>query len=60
MAYSLEKKKVFMQQPPGFQNPTKPTHFCQLHKSLYGLKQAPRAWREKLQGAFSSLGFIGS
>ncbi|KAM1068392.1 hypothetical protein ACFX2A_000368 [Malus domestica] len=58
MAFYL--KNVFMQQPSGFQDPTKPTHVCHLHKSLYGLKQAPRAWYEKLQGALSSMGFIGS
>ncbi|KAB2625605.1 pentatricopeptide repeat-containing protein [Pyrus ussuriensis x Pyrus communis] len=47
-----------MQQPPGFQDPSKPNHVCQLHKSLYGLKQAPRAWYDKLHAALHSLGFV--
>lgn len=31
-------ESVFMQQPPDFEDPAKPTHVCQLHKSLSGLK----------------------
>ncbi|CAN6707056.1 unnamed protein product [Malus baccata var. baccata] len=46
--------------PPGFEDSTKPTYVCQLHKSLYGLKQAPRAWYEKLHTALFSMGFTGS
>ncbi|KAM1659561.1 hypothetical protein COP2_002715 [Malus domestica] len=53
-------ESVFMQQPPGFADSTKPHHVCQLHKSLYGLKQAPRAWYDKLHAALASLGFVGS
>lgn len=51
---------VFMVQPPGFQDPSRPTHVCKLRKSLYGLKQAPRAWFDKLFHALLSLGFSQS
>lgn len=37
------KEIVYLRQPLGFVEPTKPHHLCLLHKSLYGLKQAPRA-----------------
>ncbi|KAB2632865.1 hypothetical protein D8674_029112 [Pyrus ussuriensis x Pyrus communis] len=37
------KEDVYMVQPPGFVDQSKPTHVCKLQRSLYGLKQAPRA-----------------
>ena len=35
-------EQVFMTQPPGFVDPSKPNFVCKLTKALYGLKQAPR------------------
>jgi hypothetical protein len=49
-----------MAQPPGFVDPTFPSHVCRLHKSLYGLKQAPRAWYNRLSEFLISIGFQAS
>jgi len=47
-----------MKQPPGFVDPTLPSHVCRLHKSLYDLKQAPRAWYTHLRDFLLSIGFL--
>jgi hypothetical protein len=53
-------EEVYMKQPPGFVDPTLPSHVCRLHKPLYGLKQAPRAWYTRLSDFLLSIGFIAS
>jgi hypothetical protein len=41
---------IYVEQPPGFEDPRNPNHVYRLKKALYGLKQAPRAWHERLSG----------
>lgn len=51
------KETVFMHQPEGFVDSTKPKHVCKLSKAIYGLKQTPRAWFESLNNSLLSWGF---
>lgn len=52
-------KAVYMQQPKGFIDSTKPNHIFNFHKALYGLKQTPRAWFNRLKMALTQQwGFI--
>jgi transposase InsO family protein len=48
---------VYVEQPPGFENPKKPNHVYKLFKALYGLKQAPHAWYERLRDFLLSKDF---
>ena len=54
------KEEVYMSQPQGYVDNTKPTHVCQMIKSIYGLRQAPRAWYEKFTTKLIELGFVVS
>jgi hypothetical protein len=40
------KEKIYVEQPPGFEDQEYPNHVYKFHKILYGLKQAFRAWHE--------------
>jgi transposase InsO family protein len=51
---------VYMEQPPGFEDPTHPDWVCQLDRSLYGLKQSPRQWNSALHKALTELGLTNS
>ena len=51
---------VYMMQPPGFKDLSRPDYVCRLRKAIYGLKQAPRAWYSSLKTALLALGFQNS
>ncbi|GJW38911.1 copia protein [Tanacetum coccineum] len=44
--------EVYVAQPPGFIDFTKPNHVYRLKKALYGLKQAPKAWPDIMFSVF--------
>jgi hypothetical protein len=50
-------ERVYLAQPPGFEDPAHPYHVCLFHKALYGLKQAPRAWYLKFSNYIQQMGF---
>ena len=58
--HGILEEEVYMRQPPGFVDPTRPHHLCRLVKALYGLKQAPRAWHARLGSVLRALGFTPS
>ena len=41
-------RKVYMDQPEGFENKFNPEYVYKLKKVLYRLKQAPKAWYGKI------------
>ena len=52
-----ESETVFMEQPPGFEDPDKKDWVWRLQKSLYGMKQASRIWNITFHKTMTSLGF---
>ena len=55
--YGYLKEEVYISQPEGFVDPTKPDHVYILDKTFYGLKQAPRAWYDELSTYLLKSGF---
>ncbi|PKI66777.1 hypothetical protein CRG98_012783 [Punica granatum] len=53
-------EEVYMSQPSGFIDPSRPHHVCHLKRFLYGLKQAPRAWFQCLSNFLFKIEFRDS
>jgi hypothetical protein len=58
--HGLLEEEVYMKQPPGYEDKSKPNYICKLDKVLYGLKQAPRAWYARLSSKLCDFGFKAS
>jgi transposase InsO family protein len=52
-----DSETVFMEQPPGFEEPGKEDWVWRLNKSLYGMKQASRIWNLTFHKTMEQLGF---
>nr|GFC87297.1 putative reverse transcriptase, RNA-dependent DNA polymerase [Tanacetum cinerariifolium] len=55
--YGTIEEKVYVYQPPRFEDPEHPDKVYKVVKSLYGLHQAPRAWYETLATYLLENGF---
>nr|GEU91012.1 hypothetical protein [Tanacetum cinerariifolium] len=55
--YGKIKKRVYVCQPPGFEDPNFPDKLYKVKKALYGLHQAPRAWYVTLSTYLLDNGF---
>nr|GEU73772.1 putative ribonuclease H-like domain-containing protein [Tanacetum cinerariifolium] len=57
LLYGTIKKKVYVCQPSGFEDPDHPDKVYNVVKALYGLHQAPRDWYETLANYLLENGF---
>jgi transposase InsO family protein len=45
-----EDERIYMEQPPGFEDPARPDDIWEVLKGIYGMKQAGRVWNKRLNG----------
>ena len=53
-------EEIYLKQPEGFINSSRPDYVCKLNKSLYGLKQSPRLWYKRFDKFILSQGYSRS
>jgi hypothetical protein len=58
--HGVLEESAYMQQPPGFQDSSRPHYVCKLNKAIYGLKQSTWAWYSRLSDRLFQLGFQSS
>jgi hypothetical protein len=51
------QEEMYMEQPPGYVDQTRPNLVYRLKKTLYGLKQTPRTWSDKIGQYLVTSGF---
>jgi hypothetical protein len=54
--HGMLSETIYMMQPSGFKDFSKPDYVCRLRKAIYGLKQAPRAWYSALRTSLCKSG----
>jgi hypothetical protein len=57
---AILEEEVYVTQPEGFVDTTRPGFVCRLKKALYGLKQAPLAWNHTLNAFLINLSFTAT
>ncbi|KAJ0819688.1 putative RNA-directed DNA polymerase [Helianthus annuus] len=55
--HGVVEEEIYVEQPPGFEDPVHPDRVWLLNKALYGLHQAPRAWYATLSTYLLENGF---
>jgi hypothetical protein len=60
LLHGVLEEKMYMKQPPRYEDKHNPNHVCRLDKAIYGLKQAPHAWYSRLSCKLQKLGFVPS
>jgi hypothetical protein len=58
--HGILEKDVYMKQPPGHEDKSRPHYVCKLDKAIYGLKQVPWEWYSRLSEKLVRLGFQAS
>jgi hypothetical protein len=56
--YGIIDTDIYMEQPDGYIDKSKPNYVCKLKKSLYGTKQAARQWNQRIHKHMIKFKFI--